>query len=180
GRALETAAKLLNMAPSKTVPQTLYEIWHGKPASYKYLRLWGSSAYVKRLVGDKLDSRSSLCKFVGYPKEIAGYYFNDPSEQKFLSPEMQSSWKRVFLRIADAMKCYLKKQVRHLSRMMQHYLNLWFPLIVFQSSVGQPENHDHLTDPPKGVKHVGCKWVCKRKLGADGEVTVFKARLVAK
>ncbi|KAL0457887.1 UNVERIFIED_CONTAM: hypothetical protein Slati_0415900 [Sesamum latifolium] len=50
--------------------------------SYKYLRVWGSPAYVKRLVGDKLDSRSSLCRFIGYPKETAGYYFYDPAEQK--------------------------------------------------------------------------------------------------
>ncbi|KAL0373286.1 UNVERIFIED_CONTAM: hypothetical protein Sradi_3244300 [Sesamum radiatum] len=65
-------AKLLNMAPSKTVAQTPYQIWHDKPASYKYLRVWGSPAYVKRLVEDKLDSRSSLCRFVGYPKKTAG------------------------------------------------------------------------------------------------------------
>ncbi|KAL0427559.1 UNVERIFIED_CONTAM: hypothetical protein Slati_2930700 [Sesamum latifolium] len=82
GYALETVAKLLNIAPSKSVPQTPYEIWHDKPASYKYLRVWGSPAYVKRLVGDKLDSRSSLCRFIGYPKETAGYYFYDPAEQK--------------------------------------------------------------------------------------------------
>ncbi|KAL0294727.1 UNVERIFIED_CONTAM: Retrovirus-related Pol polyprotein from transposon TNT 1-94 [Sesamum calycinum] len=62
GYVLETTAKLLNMVPSKTVPQTPYEIWHGKPASYKCLRVWGSPAYVKRLVGDKLDSRFSLCR----------------------------------------------------------------------------------------------------------------------
>ncbi|KAL0286252.1 UNVERIFIED_CONTAM: hypothetical protein Sradi_7154100 [Sesamum radiatum] len=80
GYSLETSAKLLNIAPSKLVPQTPYEIWHGKPASYKYLRVWGSPAYVKRLVGDKLDSRSSLGRFIGYPK--AGYYFYDPTEQK--------------------------------------------------------------------------------------------------
>ncbi|KAL0427756.1 UNVERIFIED_CONTAM: Retrovirus-related Pol polyprotein from transposon TNT 1-94 [Sesamum latifolium] len=49
GYVFETAAKLLNIAPSKTVPQTPYEIWHDKPASYKYLRVWGSPAYVKRL-----------------------------------------------------------------------------------------------------------------------------------
>ncbi|KAL0375589.1 UNVERIFIED_CONTAM: Retrovirus-related Pol polyprotein from transposon RE2 [Sesamum calycinum] len=35
-------------------------------------------------------------------------------------------------------------------------------------------------DPPKGVMPVGCKWVYKRKLGADREVTTVKARLVAK
>ncbi|KAL0440278.1 UNVERIFIED_CONTAM: Retrovirus-related Pol polyprotein from transposon TNT 1-94 [Sesamum latifolium] len=37
-----------------------------------------------------------------------------------------------------------------------------------------------LVDPPKGARPVGCKWVYKRKLGADGEVTAFKARLVVK
>ncbi|KAL0310351.1 UNVERIFIED_CONTAM: hypothetical protein Scaly_2937200 [Sesamum calycinum] len=37
-----------------------------------------------------------------------------------------------------------------------------------------------LVDPPKVVKPVGCKWVYKSKLGADGEVTTFKARLVTK
>ncbi|KAL0285974.1 UNVERIFIED_CONTAM: hypothetical protein Sradi_7159100 [Sesamum radiatum] len=42
GYALETAAKLLNIALSKSVPQMPYEVWHGKPASYKYLRVWGS------------------------------------------------------------------------------------------------------------------------------------------
>ncbi|KAL0319632.1 UNVERIFIED_CONTAM: Retrovirus-related Pol polyprotein from transposon TNT 1-94 [Sesamum radiatum] len=37
-----------------------------------------------------------------------------------------------------------------------------------------------LVDPPKGVRPVGCKLVYKRKLGADREVTAFKARLVVK
>ncbi|KAL0285857.1 UNVERIFIED_CONTAM: hypothetical protein Scaly_2806900 [Sesamum calycinum] len=39
GYAVETASKLFNMEPSKTLPQKPYEIWHGKPASYKYLRV---------------------------------------------------------------------------------------------------------------------------------------------
>ncbi|KAL0454912.1 UNVERIFIED_CONTAM: Retrovirus-related Pol polyprotein from transposon TNT 1-94 [Sesamum latifolium] len=37
-----------------------------------------------------------------------------------------------------------------------------------------------LVDPLKGIRPVGCKWVYNRKLGADGEVTAFKTRLVAK
>ncbi|KAL2248230.1 UNVERIFIED_CONTAM: hypothetical protein Sindi_2675300, partial [Sesamum indicum] len=38
GYALDTTVKLLNMAPSKTVAQTPYQIWHSKPASYKYFK----------------------------------------------------------------------------------------------------------------------------------------------
>ncbi|KAL0300262.1 UNVERIFIED_CONTAM: hypothetical protein Sangu_3131400, partial [Sesamum angustifolium] len=79
---LETTARLLNIAPSKAVAQTLYQTRHDKPASYNYLRVWGSLAYVKKLVGDKLDSRTSLCRFIDYLKETVGYYFYDPSEPK--------------------------------------------------------------------------------------------------
>ncbi|KAL0299959.1 UNVERIFIED_CONTAM: hypothetical protein Sangu_3146600 [Sesamum angustifolium] len=51
--------RLLNIAPSKTATKTPYRIWHGKPASYKYLGV-----------------------FIGYPKETVGYYFYDSSKQK--------------------------------------------------------------------------------------------------
>ncbi|KAK4407842.1 hypothetical protein Sango_0365200 [Sesamum angolense] len=62
--------------------EMILRLGDGKPASYKYLRVWGSLANVKRLMGDKLDSRSNQCRFVGNSKEIVGYYFYDPSEQK--------------------------------------------------------------------------------------------------
>ncbi len=31
-----------------------------------------------------------------------------------------------------------------------------------------------------GLKPIGCKWIYKRKRGADGKVKTFKARLTAK
>ena len=37
-----------------------------------------------------------------------------------------------------------------------------------------------LVKAPNGIKHVGCKWVYKRKRGVDGKVETFKARLVVK
>ena len=37
-----------------------------------------------------------------------------------------------------------------------------------------------LVDPPEGVNPIGCKWVFKKKIGADGQVDTYKARLVAK
>ena len=37
-----------------------------------------------------------------------------------------------------------------------------------------------LVDLPEGVKPIGCKWIYKRKRGADGRVETYKERLVAK
>ncbi|GJZ72798.1 retrotransposon protein, putative, ty1-copia subclass [Tanacetum coccineum] len=59
--ALETAARILNMVPTKKVDKTPYEIWHGQAPKLSYLRVWG-------------------CE--GYPKETMGYSFYSPSENK--------------------------------------------------------------------------------------------------
>ncbi|KAL0373884.1 UNVERIFIED_CONTAM: Retrovirus-related Pol polyprotein from transposon TNT 1-94 [Sesamum radiatum] len=127
GYALETAAKLLNIAPSRTVSQTPYAIWHGKPASYKYLRV------VPVLRRSTRESRPpERYGFVGLTSQLD----NDPkkygeamSDMKFEMDSMGSN-------------------------------QVWI-----------------LVDPPKGVRPVGCKWVYKPKLGADREVTAFKAKL---
>ncbi|KAL0408382.1 UNVERIFIED_CONTAM: Retrovirus-related Pol polyprotein from transposon RE2 [Sesamum radiatum] len=144
------------MAPSKTVARRHIRYGNGKPASYKYLRVWGSPAYVKRLVGDKLDSRSSLCRSTRVSQQPERYGFlgltdqldNDPKTYGEAMSNIDSEkW-------IEAMK----------SEMDSMSLNKVWTLV----------------DPPRGVKPVGCKWVYKRKLGADGEVTTYKARLVAK
>ena len=37
-----------------------------------------------------------------------------------------------------------------------------------------------LMEPLEGIKPIGCKWIYKKKKGADGKVETFKARLIAK
>ncbi|KAL0462952.1 UNVERIFIED_CONTAM: Retrovirus-related Pol polyprotein from transposon TNT 1-94 [Sesamum latifolium] len=191
-----------------------YEIWHGKPASYKYLRVWGSPAYVKRLVGDKLDSRSSLCRFIGYPKETAGYYFYDPAEQKiFVSKDavflekgfsLDSRHDEVLIeesneephrdtttsfephRVPDrygfvGLTSQLDNDPKTYGEAMSDIdLDKWLEAMKSEMDSMGSNQVWTLVDLPKGARPVGCKWVYKRKLGADGEVTAFKARLVAK
>ncbi|CAL2247067.1 unnamed protein product [Prunus armeniaca] len=84
GYALQTAAYLLHRVPSKSVPKTPYEMWFGRKPSLNHLKIWGCSAYVKKHDIDKLDARSEMCRFIGYPKETLGYYFYHPNEQKVL------------------------------------------------------------------------------------------------
>ncbi|KAJ9558098.1 hypothetical protein OSB04_012712 [Centaurea solstitialis] len=82
GCALESATCVLNMAPTKKVDKTPYEIWHGKVPNLYYLKVWGCEDRVKRNTPNKLEPRSIKCIFVGYPKKTMGYYFYYPPENK--------------------------------------------------------------------------------------------------
>ena len=81
GYALETAARVLNILPRKSVASTPYEIWKWKKPDFSYFRVWGCPAHVKKYDTDKLESRIELCRFVGYPRKTIEYYFYRPEEQ---------------------------------------------------------------------------------------------------
>ncbi|KAK4411926.1 Retrovirus-related Pol polyprotein from transposon RE2 [Sesamum angolense] len=172
GYALKMEARLLNIVPSKAVAQMPHQIWHDKPASYKYLRVWGSPAYVKRLVGDKLDSRSSLSMFIAYLKEFAGYYFYEPSEQKvFVSRDA------VFLErgISSTLTVSIDNVpvLRRSARVPQPPKRYGFLAVTGQLD-NDPKSYGEV------MSAIDLGKVYKRKIDADGEVTTFKARLMAK
>ncbi|GKB16447.1 retrotransposon protein, putative, ty1-copia subclass [Tanacetum coccineum] len=80
--ALETATRILNMVLTKKVNKTPYELWYIKVPNLSYLKVWGYEALVKRDMPDKLQQRYIKCIFVGYPKEMMGYYIYFPPENK--------------------------------------------------------------------------------------------------
>ncbi|GJZ81883.1 zinc finger, CCHC-type containing protein [Tanacetum coccineum] len=83
--ALESVARILNMVPTNKVDKTPYEVWHGQAPKLSYLKVWGCEALVKRHTltkPDKLEPKSIKCIFVGYPKEMIGYSFYYPPENK--------------------------------------------------------------------------------------------------
>nr|GEY19629.1 hypothetical protein [Tanacetum cinerariifolium] len=85
--ALETVACILNMVLTKKVKKTPYEVWHGQAPKLSYLKVWGREELVKRdtlTKPDKLEPRSIKCIFIGHPKEMMGYSFFYPPENKVL------------------------------------------------------------------------------------------------
>ena len=82
GYALLTACYLLNNIPSKSVPKTPHKLWTGKITPLNHIRIWGCPAHVLDKESTKLDSRSEVCMFVGYPRETKGGYFYNPMEDK--------------------------------------------------------------------------------------------------
>ena len=50
--------------------------------SLSHIRIWGCLAYLLKQSFEKLDAKSKLWWFVGYPKGIRGYYFYSKSNTK--------------------------------------------------------------------------------------------------
>ena len=82
GYALQTAAYILNVVPSKTVPKTPLELWNGRKVSLRHFRIWGCPAHVLKNRSGKLEPKSVVCLFVGYSKETRGGYFYSPKDNK--------------------------------------------------------------------------------------------------
>ncbi|GJW94158.1 retrotransposon protein, putative, ty1-copia subclass [Tanacetum coccineum] len=83
--AFDSATRILNMVLTKKVEKIPYEIWHGQAPKLSYLKVWGCEAIFKRDTlskPNKLEPRSIKCIFVVYLKEMMGYSFYYPSENK--------------------------------------------------------------------------------------------------
>lgn len=55
--------------PSKSVPKTPQELWTGRKTTLNHICIWGCPAYILDKESSKLNSRSEVCIFVGYPRE---------------------------------------------------------------------------------------------------------------
>ena len=75
---------ILNLVPSKSVSSTPTELWNGRKSSLRHIRIWGSPAHVLKPDADKLESRTEVRVFVGYPKGTKGGLFYSPKDQKVI------------------------------------------------------------------------------------------------
>ena len=92
GYALQTAADILNVVPSKVVQKTPMELWCGcKPGLWHY-RLCDCLLHAfSRGKIRKLDSKIEVCLFIGYPKGMRGGIFYNPRDNKVLCRHMLRS-----------------------------------------------------------------------------------------
>ena len=84
GYALMTAVDILNVVPSKTVSKTPLELWNGQKPSLRHYRIWGCPAHVLNKKAHKLEPRTEVCLFVGYPKGTRGGFFYNPKDKKVM------------------------------------------------------------------------------------------------
>ncbi|KAA0037509.1 gag/pol protein [Cucumis melo var. makuwa] len=169
GYAVETAVYILNNVPSKSVSETHFELWRERKPSLSHFRIWGCPAHVLVTNPKKLEPRSRLCQFVGYPKETRGGLFFDPQENRVFV-----STNATFLK-EDHMRDHKPR-----SKLVLNEATDGSTRVVDEVGLSSRVDQTTTSDLPEGVKPIGCKWIYKRKRDSAGKVHTFKARLVAK
>ena len=82
GFAVKTVVDILNVVPSKSVSKTPLELWNSRKPSLHYYRIWGCPSHVLKKKTGKLESRTEVCLFIGYPKITRGGLFYSPKEKE--------------------------------------------------------------------------------------------------
>nr|GEU56535.1 retrovirus-related Pol polyprotein from transposon TNT 1-94 [Tanacetum cinerariifolium] len=208
--ALETAARILNMVPTKKVEKTPYEVWHGQAPKLSYLKV--CEALVKRdtiTKPDKLEPRSIKRIFIGYPKKTMGYSFYYPPENKVLVAQNAKFLKNSLItqkasgsledleviQEEDTHPCIdtsLNHEEDNLKLMNLKVISFPFvgpqgqdmPQILNAMNVEIQSMKDNevcvLVELPPNGKIVGSKWLFKKKTDINGVVHTYKTRLVVK
>ncbi|KAA0060254.1 gag/pol protein [Cucumis melo var. makuwa] len=248
GYAVQTAVYILNYVPSKSVYETPLKLWNGRKGSLRHFRIWGCPAHVLENNPKKLEPRSKLCLFVGYPKGTRGGYFYDLKDNKVfvltnatflekdhirehkprskivlnkLSKEITEPSTRVVeessaltrvVHVGSSTRTYQPQTLREprrsgrVTNLPIRYMSLTETLTVisdgdiedpltFKKAMEDVDKDEwikamnlelesmyfnsvwDLVDQPDGVKPIGCKWIYKRKRGADGKTAFLNDNL---
>ncbi|KAJ9546459.1 hypothetical protein OSB04_019002 [Centaurea solstitialis] len=177
GHALETAAHILNRAPTKSVEKTPYELW-----KEKFLSLENTRKDVDLQVVDEENTTPVV------EPEIQHDNVEPQSEP---IEEVQTQDLRRSSRVRQEPDRYLGFLVSQDSGDLNEPTSYGEAVSGSESEQWQEamraemqSMYDNqvweLTDLPQHCKAVGRKWVFKKKTDMDGNVHTFKARLVAK
>ena len=86
---------ILNLVPSKSVPNTPKELWSRRKPSMRYLHIWGCLTYVLKRKFDKLEAKTEVCMFFGYSKEKRVIYSIIIKITKCLLAHMPNFWRMI-------------------------------------------------------------------------------------
>ncbi|GKC35656.1 retrotransposon protein, putative, ty1-copia subclass [Tanacetum coccineum] len=199
--ALESAARILNMVPTKKVDKTPYEIWHGQAPKLSYLKNEVFVAQNGEFLESNLidqetsggledleiiqeeDTNPSLDTSLNHEED--DQEINEP--QSDINPICRSRRTR---RLRDRFCLYIDAEEHEfgdLGELANYKAALKDPesekwLIAMNVKMQSMKDNDvwELVEHPPNAKTVGHKWIFKKKIDMDGAVHTFKSCLVAK
>nr|GEV75967.1 retrovirus-related Pol polyprotein from transposon TNT 1-94 [Tanacetum cinerariifolium] len=176
--ALETAARILNIVPTKKVEKTPYEVWHGQAPKLSYLKVWGCKALVKRdtlTKPNKLEPSLITQEVSGSLEDLKIIQEEDTHPSLDTSLHHEEDDLEIYESQSDIIPIRRSTRTRHALDRMCLYID------AEEHELGDLDNKvwDLVELPPDG-NIIGSKWLFKKKTDIDGAIHIYKARLMAK
>ncbi|WVZ15791.1 hypothetical protein V8G54_013357 [Vigna mungo] len=111
GEALVTTADLINLSPSRPLNGKIpEEVWSGKKASYRNLRVFGckTSVHIPKDERAKLDAKAKDCIYLGSPRDEFGFRLWDPANRKITIQDIKKVEKPTLKLISDQSPIVMK------------------------------------------------------------------------
>ncbi|GKB44679.1 retrotransposon protein, putative, ty1-copia subclass [Tanacetum coccineum] len=176
--ALETAAYILNMVPTKKVEKTPYEDTQKKHMGYFFLlpRIETMWYLIARNAGI-LETSLITPEAVG-SLEVLGNYSKEKIRPQ--GHEMPPNRMCLYINAEEHELGDLGEPANYKAVLLDPESDKWLNAMnVEMQSMKDNEVWDLVDLPPNG-KTIGSKWLFKKKTNMDGAVHTFKARLVMK
>ncbi|KAK8713625.1 hypothetical protein V6N13_148837 [Hibiscus sabdariffa] len=162
GYALETTAFTLNRVPSKSVQKTPHEMWTGRRPNMSFMKIWEVEEISQAVEENPTDLETQ-------PLRRSTRERHEPERYGFLV----TTHGDVILVDQDEPKTYQEAVASPDSEK-------WLEAMRSEMDSMSENQVWTLVEPPEGIKPIGCKWVFKKKTDMDGNVQIYKGRLVAK
>eukprot|EP00253_Pinus_taeda_P034865 PITA_34865 len=195
---VETACYLVNRSPSSTLEdKTPKDVWTGKKPFLSHLRVFGCDAYlhVPKEKRTKLDSKFEKYIFIGHKDGLKGYKLWNPVTRKVVYGrdvvfrEVKDVIKHeVQPKVSEKIEFELKEenqtlQQRRNQKIKSHKLRVtakevvdskdrkvWKEAMVDEMASLYKNGAWDLVELSAGRKHIGNKWVFKKKTNVEGKV----------
>nr|GEV45619.1 protein TORNADO 1 [Tanacetum cinerariifolium] len=183
--ALETAASILNMAPTKKVEKTPYEVWHGKAPKLSYLKVlaYASGSLEDLEIIQEEDMHPSIDTSLYHEKD--DLKINEP--QSDIVPIHRSIRTRhapdcmcLYIDIKEHELGDLGEPANYKAALLDPESEKWLNAMNVEMQSMKDNEVWVLIELPPNRKTVGSKWLFKKKTDMDGNVHTYKAHLVAK
>ncbi|GJW90342.1 retrovirus-related pol polyprotein from transposon TNT 1-94 [Tanacetum coccineum] len=204
---LESAARILNMVPTKKVDKTPYEIWHGQAPKLSYLKVWGCKALnnifvtrnaeflenslINHEASGSIEDIEIIQEDTHHSLDTSLNHEEDDQEidepQSDINPICRSTRTR---RAPDRMCLYidaeehglgdLSEPTNYKAALLDPESNKWLNAMNVEMQSMKDDKVWELVDLPPNGKIVGHKWLFKKKTDMDEALHTYKARLVAK
>ncbi|KAL2243485.1 UNVERIFIED_CONTAM: Retrovirus-related Pol polyprotein from transposon RE1 [Sesamum indicum] len=173
-----------------------YEILYNKTPEYGHLKTFGCLCFATNVIPHKrkFEPRAVRCVFLGYAQVILNLLttlvpcppllrkiiaMTSRRKDRFLEPQEDATGPRRSTRISHKPRKPVHCRNLRCFSEAQQYME-WKEAMKQEIDALEKNNTWELSALPEGKKPIGCKWVFKTKLKADGSIERHKARLVAK